>query len=86
MAGVVELIQPQQILATDNDQHLFMRKAKNFIWGEELALSLPLCFPILWDYLRNGNGFLHRHGRIHNDAHFSAAVRYVICGNIVCAT
>ena len=55
MAGVVELIQPQQILATDNDQHLFMRKAKNFIWGEELALSLPLCFPILWDYLRNGN-------------------------------
>ncbi len=86
MTGIVELIKPQQILATDNDQHLLMRKPKNFIRGEELTLSLPLCFPVLGNHLCDGYGFLHGHGGIHNDAHFSAAVRYVIRSDIIRTT
>lgn len=47
------------------------------------STELPLCFPVLGNHLRDGNGFLHRHGGIHNDAHFAAAIRYVIRSDII---
>ena len=51
--------------------------------SQKLAPALALSFPILRDNLRQCHGLLHGHRRINLDTHFTAAVRDVVCSNII---
>ena len=70
-------------MATDNDQHLLVRKTQHLIRRQQPALALPLSLSVLRDHLRHSYGFLYRHGGVDLYTHIPAPGRKIFRAYII---
>ena len=85
MASVVELLCPQDFLATDDDQQLIIGQPQHLVGRKQPAAAKALRISVLGDDLGNGDALPGRHGRVDLHRHISAPDTEIFRRHIVCA-